>query len=163
MAIDAYLQIEGIKGESSDEKHKDWIEVHNVTGSVHQPRAATVSTAGGMTSGRAALSDITFSKLADIASPVLQQHSAMGKTIPKAVFEFMRADGDGKPIPYYKITLENVMISGVTFDSGDGGTVKELVHLAFSKIKWEYTKQSIKGGAQGNTAGGWDCAANKCV
>jgi type VI secretion system secreted protein Hcp len=27
MALDAYLQIEGIKGESTDDKHKDWIEV----------------------------------------------------------------------------------------------------------------------------------------
>ena len=26
MAIDVYLQIEGIKGESADERHKDWID-----------------------------------------------------------------------------------------------------------------------------------------
>lgn len=25
--IDAYLQIDGIKGESADDRHKDWIEV----------------------------------------------------------------------------------------------------------------------------------------
>jgi hypothetical protein len=30
MAIEAYLQIEGIKGESTDDKHKDWIEVSHV-------------------------------------------------------------------------------------------------------------------------------------
>jgi len=163
MAIDAYLQIGDIKGESTDDRHKNWIEVKDVTGAVHQPRAASVSTAGGMTSGRASLSDITFKKLADISSPALQQHCAMGKTIPKAVFEFMRADGDGKPIPYYKITLENVMISGVTFDSGADATIEELVHLAYSQIKWEYVKQGIRGGAEGSTLGGWDCAANKCV
>lgn len=46
MALDAYLHIEGIKGESADDKHKDWIEVFGVTGSVHQPRASAVSTAG---------------------------------------------------------------------------------------------------------------------
>ena len=27
MAIDVYLQIDGIKGESQDDKHKDWIEI----------------------------------------------------------------------------------------------------------------------------------------
>jgi type VI secretion system secreted protein Hcp len=27
MANDVYLQIEGIKGESTDDKHKEWIEV----------------------------------------------------------------------------------------------------------------------------------------
>lgn len=87
MAIDAYLQIEGIKGESADAGHKDWIEVSQVAWSVHQPRSSTVSTAGGHTVGRASLSDMSFKKLADLSSPILQQHCAMGKTIPKAKFE----------------------------------------------------------------------------
>lgn len=87
MTLDAYLQIESIKGESTDEKHKGWIEVSHVFYNVNQPRAATVSTAGGHTSGRAELGDIMFKKLADLASPVLLQTCAAGKTIPKAVFE----------------------------------------------------------------------------
>jgi type VI secretion system secreted protein Hcp len=161
MASDAYLQIEGIKGESTDDKHRDWIEISHVTYGVHQPRATTASTAGGHTSGRAELQDIMFKKLADLSSPVLLQTCAAGKTIPKAVFEFMRADGEGKPISYFKIELENVMISDMRPDSGNGGTITEQVCLAYSKIKWSYTRQSIKGGAQGNTSGGWDCAANK--
>lgn len=163
MAIDAYLQIEGIKGESTDEKHKDWIEVAHVVSAVHQPRAESVSTAGGHTSGRASLSDLTFKKLTDMSSPILKQHCAMGKTIPKARLEFMRADGDGKPICYYKIELENLMISGITSDSGSGGIMTEMVHIAYAKIKWTYVKQDIRGGVGGSTAGGWDAAANKVV
>lgn len=161
MAIDAYLKIEGINGESEDDRHRNWIEVSNVMYAVNQPRADTLSTAGGHTSGRAELYPITFKKLADIASPVLLQTCAAGKTIPKAAFEFMRADGDGKPIPYFKIELENLMIANITPDSGDGGVISERVQLAFAKIKWNYTRQSIRGGAQGNTSGGWDCSANK--
>jgi type VI secretion system secreted protein Hcp len=163
MAIDAYLQIEGIKGESTDDKHKDWIEVSNVAWSVHQPRATSVSTAGGLTSGVAELSDLSFRKLADMSSPMLQQHCAMGKTIPKAKFEFMRADGEGKPICYYTVELENVMISGVNPNSGDGGLINEQVFFAYSKMKWQYAKQSIRGGVEGKTAGGWDCATHRCV
>jgi type VI secretion system secreted protein Hcp len=163
MAIDAYLQIEGIKGESTDDKHKDWIEISNVAWSIHQPVAASISTAGGMTSGRASLSNLSFNKLADLSSPILQQHCAMGKTIPRAKFEFMRADGEGKPVCYYTVELENVMISGVNPTSGDGGIIKEQVFFAYSKMKWQYTKQAIRGGAQGSTSGGWDCAAHKCV
>jgi type VI secretion system secreted protein Hcp len=159
--IDAYLQIDGIKGESTDDKHKDWIEVSHVVYGVHQPRAATVSTAGGHTSGRAEMGNIMFKKLADLASPVLLQTCAAGKTIPKAVFEFMRADGDGKPIPYFRIELEHLMIADVQPDSGDGGTISEQVQLAYAKIKWTYTKQSVRGGSEGKTAGGWDCVANK--
>lgn len=106
MAVDAYLQIGDIKGESTDEKHKGWIEVSHVDWGVTQPRASSVSTAGGHTSGTADLSEVSFTKLADLASPILFQHCAMGRTIPKAVFEFMRANGDGKPICYYKLELE---------------------------------------------------------
>jgi type VI secretion system secreted protein Hcp len=102
-------------------------------------------------------------KLADLSSPILKQHCAMGKTIPKAKFEFMRADGNGNPITYYKVELENVMISGISMNSGDGGTLKETVHLAYSRIKWTYTKQDIRGGTGGSTSGGWDAAANKVV
>jgi len=161
MAIDAYLKIEGINGESEDDKHKNWIEVSNVLYAINQPMAETVSTAGGLTSGRAELFPVNFTKLADIASPVLLQTCATGKTIPKAVFEFMRADSDGKPIPYFKIELENLMIASITPDSGDGGVIQERVQLAYARIKWNYTRQSIRGGAQGNTSGGWDCSANK--
>lgn len=31
MAIDAYLQIDGIKGESQDDKHRDWIEATGIS------------------------------------------------------------------------------------------------------------------------------------
>jgi type VI secretion system secreted protein Hcp len=161
MANDAYLKIEGIGGESEDDKHRNWIEVNNVLYAVHQPRAATVSTAGGLTTGRADLYPISFTKLADLASPVLLQTCAAGKTLPKAVFEFMRADGDGKPIPYFKIELENLLIASITPDSGEGGIIVERVQLAYAKIKWHYTRQSIRGGAQGNTSGSWDCSAHK--
>lgn len=159
--IDAYLQIEGIKGESTDEKHKEWIEVSNVVFGVHQPRAESVSTAGGHTSGRAELHPITFKKFADLATPVLFQTCAMGKTIPKAVFEFMRADGEGKPIPYLRYELENVMLSNYSPASGNNGTLTEEVQLAYAKMRMIYTKQSIRGGTEGKTAGGWDCVGNK--
>jgi type VI secretion system secreted protein Hcp len=161
MAVDAYLHIDSIKGESTDERHRDWIEVSNVIYAVNQPRAESISTAGGHTTGRAELYPLSFKKLADIASPVLQQTCATGKTIPKATFEFMRADGDGKPIPYFKIELEHLMISSVTPDSGEGGIIQERVQLAYAKIRWTYTRQSVRGGVQGNSSGGWDCNANK--
>ena len=163
MAVDAYLQIDGIKGESADDRHRDWIEVSHVSWNIHQPRAEAVSTAGGHTSGRAELSVLTFRKLADLSSPVLQQHCAMGKTLGKAKFEFMRADGDGKPICYYTVELENIMISGVSPDSNDGGIITEDIQFAYTRIKWKYTKQGIRGGTEGNASGGWDCAAHNCI
>ena len=161
MAIDVYMQIDGIKGESADDKHRDWIEVSHVIWNVNQSRSSAVSTAGGHSCGRAELSEISFRKMADLASPLLLQNCATGKTIPKAKFEFMRADGNGVPITYFVVELENVMVASVTPSSGDGGILNESVSLAYSKVKWKYTQQKIAGGIGGNTSGGWDAAANK--
>ena len=163
MAIDVYLQIDGIKGESTDDKHKDWIECLSVQFGVSQPRSATASTGGGHTAERCEHQDIALSKLADLSTPILLQTCSAGKTIPKAKFEFMRADGKGERIKYFEIELENVLIGAVNPTVIEGTILHENVGLKFSKIKWKYTQQKVSGGAGGNTAGGWDLATNKVV
>ncbi|NHZ32191.1 MULTISPECIES: type VI secretion system tube protein Hcp [Massilia] len=163
MAIDVYLQIEGVKGESADSTHKDWIECESVAWAISQPRSATSSTAGGHTAERAELSEISIVKIADLASPVLAQHCASGKTLAKAKFEFFRADGTGERVKYYEIELENVLIGHIAPSVGAGSIMAESVALKFSKVKWKYTQQKIGGGTGGNTSGGWDAALNKVV
>jgi len=163
MAIDVYLQIDGIKGESADDRHKDWIECKAVQWDVAQPKSATASTGGGHTAERCEHSDIVLEKLADLASPILLQTCSAGKTIPKARFEFMRADGQGERIKYFEIEIENVLIGSVSPGVAEGSILTESVGLKFSKVKWKYTQQKITGGAGGNTSGGWDLAANKVV
>lgn len=161
MAIDVYLQIDGIKGESQDEAHKGWIECGSVNWSLTQPKSATSSTAGGHTAERVEFTEIGVNKTADLASPILAQHCAMGKTIPKAKLEFMRADGDGKRVKYYEVELENVLISKCQQAVSAADVMQEHIGLKFSKVKWKYCQQRIAGGAGGNTAGGWDLAANR--
>lgn len=161
MAIDVYLQIDGIKGESMDDKHKDWIECKTVSWGVTQPKSATASTGGGHTAERVEMTDIKISKLADLATPLLLQTCAAGKTIPKAKLEFMRADGNGDRVKYFEIQLENVLISKVNPQVGEGSFMQEELGLKFSKVKYMYTQQKVSGGAGGNTSGGWDLATNK--
>ena len=161
MAIDVYLQIDGIKGESTDDKHKDWIECTSVNWGVSQPRSATASTGGGHTAERCEHKEVVFTKLADLSSPILLQTCSAGKTIPKAKLEFMRADGQGDRIKYFEIELENVLIGAIRPEVDEGSIIQETVGLKFSKIKWTYTQQKVTGGAGGNTSGGWDLATNK--
>ena len=163
MAIDVYLQIDGIKGESADSAHQGWIEIGSAHWGVSQPKSATASTGGGHTAERCEHRTLSLSKLADLSSPILMQCCSMGKTIPKAKLEIMRADGEGRPVKYYEIELENVLIANIEQLVSEGNVLHDSVGLRFSKVKWKYTQQKIGGGAGGNSAGGWCLSTNKCV
>jgi type VI secretion system secreted protein Hcp len=161
MAIDVYLHIDGIKGESTDDRHKDWIECKSVSWAVEQPRSATSSTGGGHTAERCEHRDVVITKLADLASPILLQTCSAGRTIPKAKLEFMRADAQGERVKYFEIELDNVLIGAVSPSVGEGDILTEEVGFKFSKVRWKYTQQRVSGGMGGNTSGGWDLATNR--
>jgi type VI secretion system secreted protein Hcp len=125
MAVDIYLFIDGIKGDSRDAAHKDWMEVKYADlGGVSQPRSAVCSSSGP-TVGRCFHHTIVLAKQGDLASPVLLQTCAMGKTLPKAKMEFFRADG-GKPLRYFDIELENVLIAEVAASVDEGDPMTEI-------------------------------------
>jgi type VI secretion system secreted protein Hcp len=163
MAIDVYLKLDEAPGESTDSKHANWIECLAVNFEVIQPRSATASSAGGHTAERCEHKDIVISKLTDMATPKLLQLCSMGKTIPKATIEFMRADGAGVPIKYFTIALTNLLVSGVAPSVSEGNIMTETLSLKYATVKWTYTKQDIKGGSKGSTDGGWDLSANKVM
>lgn len=161
MAIDVYLQIDGIKGESTDSEHKDWIECSNVSWMVTQPCSATSSSSGGHTAERCYHTGIDLRKITDLSTPLLLQHCSMGKTIPKAKLEMYRADGKGSRVKYFAVELTNVLISDVAPEVFEGELMSEHLTLMYSKIQWKYTQQKIGGGSMGLTVGGWDLAVNK--
>ena len=50
---DNYMQIDGLKGESTDSEHKDWIELLSFSHSISQPASATAASAGEGTTSAA--------------------------------------------------------------------------------------------------------------
>lgn len=161
MAIDAYLQLDGIKGESADFQHKDWIECERVSWMVTQPRSATSSSSGGHTAERCYHTGIDLRKVSDLSTPLLLQHCSMGKTIPSAKLEFYRADGAGQRVKYMAVELTTILITDVAPAVYGSELMSEHVTLRYSKVKWLYTQQMIGGGAKGLIAGGWDLAMNR--
>lgn len=85
----------------------------------------------------------------------------MGKVMPRARIEFARAEGQGNPVNYFEIELENVLIAEVAPNVSAGQLMSEHLSLAYSKIKWRYTQQKIGGGTAGLTAGGWNLVLNR--
>lgn len=159
MAVDAYLQIDGVKGESTDDKHRDRIELAAASWGHKQAHNARAGSAGGHTVGAADFDHFLFSKAADLASPILMQLCASGKSIPRAKVEFMRADGNGQRVKYYEIAFEDVIICDASQSLPGAGIVHDQYALQFRKVKWTYTQQRKSGGTAGSTSGGWDLAS----
>jgi type VI secretion system secreted protein Hcp len=162
MATDYYLQIDGLKGESLDSEHADWIEIHSFSHAISQPSSATASSAGGATGGRCKHEDFVVTKYVDLSSPKLYEMCSSGKHISKVLIELMRASGDAR-VKYMVIEMDEVMISMVAPGASSGGDLPtETVSFNYGKIKWTYTQQKRKDGSKGgNVVGGWSLIENK--
>jgi type VI secretion system secreted protein Hcp len=163
MAFDAFLKIDGVPGESLDDKHKDWIEILSFSHGVTQPASQTASSVGGATAERVNVGDYSIVKHLDKASPKLHELCCNGKHIKEVTVELCRAGGD--KLKYMEVKMEQVIISSVSAggsSQGSDGFPQEAVSFNFGKIKWTYTQQKREDGSGGgNVAGGWDLIANK--
>ncbi|MCP3928521.1 MAG: type VI secretion system tube protein Hcp [Bacteroidetes bacterium] len=158
MAFDGFIKIDGIDGESTDDKHAEWIEILSCDVKVSQKVSDTVSSAGGASAERADFSDFSFVKQVDSASPRLVLACADGTHIDKIVIEFCRAGTD--KIKFMEYKLSNCIISEVSMVA-QGDFPVEKVNINYGKIEWSYTQQKrAGGGAAGNVAGGWDRQRN---
>jgi type VI secretion system secreted protein Hcp len=108
-------------------------------------------------------SSLAIRKLSDLSTPILLQTCAMGRTLPKALIEFMRADGNGKPIKYFAVELENILICDVAPEVFEGDVMSEHLGIRYSSVKWRYTQQKVGGGSAGLTVGGWSLSENRIV
>lgn len=160
MGFDAYIKIGSIPGESTDSKHKDWIELLSFSWGASQP-ASVASATGGRSAERVNVQDFSIVKVLDKSSPILALRVCDGQHIDKAVVELCEAAGD-KHV-YMKYTMENVIISSVRpGGSSQGGESKpmEEVSLNFGKITWEYTPVDSLGHPLGKQVAGWNLETN---
>jgi type VI secretion system secreted protein Hcp len=158
MAVDMFITIGDIKGESKDDKHKDEIDV--LAWSWGLSNSGSMSGGGGGGAGKANVQDVSFTKYMDKSSPNLMMYCCSGKHFDKALLTVRKA-GD-KPLEYLKLTLEDVLITSVsTGGSGGEDRLTENVSLNFAKYKLSYQPQAKDGGPDGGSIdGGWNVEAN---
>jgi type VI secretion system secreted protein Hcp len=162
MPFDAFLKIDGMPGESTDDKHKDWIEVLSYNWGASQLASATASSAGGATAERANFQDFSIVKTLDKASPKLALACADGTHIKDVTIELCRAGGD--KVKYMEYKMSDCIISSVSVGGGGGGEPTESLTFNYGKIEWTYVQQKrADGSGGGQVAAGWDLEKNKKV
>jgi type VI secretion system secreted protein Hcp len=160
MAMDIFIKIGDLKGESVDDKHKDEIQVLAWSWGVSQSGTTHAGPGGG--AGKASFQDLSFTHFIDKCSPNLLSACATGKHFAEAHLTVRKA-GD-KPLEYLKIKMEDLLVTSVT-TGGSGGEdrLTENVSLNFAKFKLEYTPQKKDGSGDAAVTAGYDIAANKAT
>lgn len=155
---DAYVKLQGIDGESTDAKHKNWIEVLNFNLSASNP-VTVGSGVGGLSAGRVQIPGFSFTKRVDKATPAIFNKCCSGDPIPKVEVEICKHSGDKHC--YLKYIFTNAMISS-TSPSGFGGEeiATEGVSIAFGKIEIEYTPTGHDGKPGTKVPTSWDLTKN---
>jgi type VI secretion system secreted protein Hcp len=157
MAVDMFLKIDDIKGESVDKSHKDEIQVLSWSWGLSQSGSTHAGPGGG--AGKVNVQDLSFTKHIDTSSPNLIKMCCNGKHFKQALLTVRKA-GE-KPLEYLKIKLVDVLISAVsTGGSGGEDRLTENVTINFGKFEVIYTPQKADGSGGAEIPVAWNIPAN---
>lgn len=154
MAVDMFLKLAGIDGESRDAGHENEIDV--LAWSWGASNAGSLQVRGG---NRAAPSfqDLSITKWIDRSSEDLLRLVATGAQVADAQLTIRKAGEN--PLDYVVIRFKPVLVTSVsTGGSGGEDRLTENISLNFAKYEFVYTPQTEKGsGAPERFA--WDIQA----
>ena len=157
MAVDMFIKIGAVDGESVDSKHKKDIDVLAWSWGASQSGTTHVGTGGG--AGKVNVQDLSFTKYVDAASHALLLACCKGTHYDKAVLVVRKAGDD--PLEYIKITMEDLIVTSIsTGGSGGEDRLTENVTLNFGKVTFAYTPQDSKGTVAGDKTFAWNIAEN---
>jgi type VI secretion system secreted protein Hcp len=157
MAVDYFLKIDGIDGESKDAKHKNEIEVLSWSWGESAPVGHS---GGGGGSGKVQMQDLNFNARLSKASPHLLLACASGKHLKDAVLTARKAGKDQQE--FLTFSLSDILVS--SYQTGASASVEpptDSVSLNFAKVQVEYKEQKADGSLGETVKVGWDRKANK--
>jgi type VI secretion system secreted protein Hcp len=153
-----FVAIDGIKGESTDSKLGDAIDIKSFSFGVTNS-ATVVGGGGGLSSGRASFSSFKFNKLYDRSSPALFADAASGKHIDDATFSFRRTGGTQQE--FLTVKLSDVLVTGYQQGGTKEPPLLEEVALDAAKIEITYRPQNADGSLGTAVTASYDRASNK--
>jgi type VI secretion system secreted protein Hcp len=157
---DIHLKLGDIKGESTDDKHKDEIDVTAFNWSVSN--AGSMSQGGGGGKGKALFTDIEFVHPVDKASTALWKACSTGEHMGEGTLTAAKS-GKG-PQDFLVIKMNDIIVTSVS-TSGNGGSgsceVFETVRLQAAKVDFEYKPQKSDGSLDAGSHFKYDIKANK--
>lgn len=160
MAVDMFLKIAEVPGESADSVHAKDIDVLSWEFGVTQSGTMHIATGGG--SGKANFSDMRVHKWVDSATHTLFGSVSDGRSFKKAELFIRKAAGKA-PLEYLIITMTDLIVTSYqTGGTQSDDRLTETVMLNFAKVKFSYKPQKADQTADAAKEFEWNIAKN-CV
>lgn len=158
-AVDYFLKLKGVEGESKDHKHKNEIDVESFSWGETQTGSHAFGGGGG--AGKVQMQDFHFVMKHNKASPKLFLTCATGEHIGEAVLTCRKAGG--KQEEFLVVTMSDLLVSSYqTSGSAHGDVVPtDQISMNFSKIQFKYSQQDEKGKVGNPVITGYDLKQNK--
>lgn len=134
----AFIKIGDIKGEATDNDHKDWIIIESMSSPIFRsiPEGAKDSQ---RTKGTTTLGDIVVVRELDKSSTKLQEACANGSFFKEVEIHFC-STMKNKQEPYLTYKLKDVIVSSYSFHGNAAGDPlpTEEVTLGYTEVEWTY-------------------------
>jgi type VI secretion system secreted protein Hcp len=147
MAVDFYLTMDGVQGESQHEKYKNYIQLQSWSWGA--TNSSSVAGTGGSGSGWADLSDFSCMVYFDKSTPKFFKSICKGDHIAKGTMNCVKAGGDGKP--YLKVDFTEIFITGLQMSASSEHPAVSL-SFTYNEISIDYSVQDDKGNLQSTGA-----------
>ena len=160
-AVDYFLKITGVDGESKDSKHKGEIEI--LSWQFGHQQMGTEAGGGGGGAGKVLAGDFSFIMKVSKASPKLFLACATGEHYKTAVVVARKAGKEQQE--YLKWTFTDLLVTSF-HTSGSGGSdvlPTDSVSMNFAKLEVEYKEQNEDGSLGGATKAGYHYKENHVV
>lgn len=159
-AVDYFLEIDGIKGESQDKTFKEKGAIDLESWSWGESNMGSHGAGGGGGAGKVQMQDFHFVMKYNKASPDLFFACASGKHIPKATLTCRKAGG--KQEKFLEVKFNDLLVSSYQTGGSSHGDVvpTDQISLNFTKVAIEYFVQDAKGVTQSAGKRHWDVKAN---
>ncbi len=159
-AVDYFLKIDGIDGESVSRGHKAEIDVE--AWSWGETQSGSRAAGAGAAAGRVRMDDVSFTMKLNKASPKLFLACAGGEHIKAAWLTAEREAGD-KADYFLKWTFSDLLVSSYQTEGSAGDAPHDQVTFSFGKVEVEYKEQKADGSFGAGLKAGWDLKANKKI
>lgn len=147
MALNAFMEIAGAKGESTQFGYENWIPLQGWDWEVTSD--CNFTKGGGAMIGKASPGTLNWEHFWDRASPALLGYIATGSAFETVKLHMCKTTGSKTPEPFWTANMTEVFITKVNQSATDEGNISQKVEMVFRMIEIEYKDQSSSTGTLG--------------